>query len=133
VRIGSEKWAAAATLATSAAGLVLLGVWPDLFFGLVWVAPLLIVVCLQTLTGRRTIMHALKAGDWRPVIASAAAALICGFFWEMWNIGSLARWEYAIPYVQRFHLFAMPILGYAGYLPFGLECLAIADLVFGDR
>jgi hypothetical protein len=56
-------------------------------------------------------------------------ALICGFFWEMWNIGSLAQWKYSIPYVHRFEIFAMPLLGYAGYLPFGLECAAVGDLV----
>jgi hypothetical protein len=28
-----------------------------------------------------------------------------------------------------FHLFEMPILGYAGYLPFGLECAVIIDFV----
>jgi hypothetical protein len=28
----------------------------------------------------------------------------------------------------RSHIFEMPILGYAGYLSFGLECGVIADL-----
>jgi hypothetical protein len=58
---------------------------------------------------------------------AACAALICGFFWELWNFKSLAHWEYAVPFVQRFHVFEMPLLGYAGYLPFGLECLVVAD------
>jgi hypothetical protein len=51
----------------------------------------------------------------------------------MWNTGSLARWEYSIPYVDRFRLFEMPALGYAGYLPFGIECAAIAALVLDYR
>jgi hypothetical protein len=34
-----------------------------------------------------------------------------------------------VPYVQRFQLFEMPLLGYAGYLPFGLECALVMDLV----
>ena len=50
----------------------------------------------------------------------------------MWNFASLARWEYAVPWVQRFHLFEMPALGYAGYLPFGLECVAVAALFWID-
>ena len=58
----------------------------------------------------------------------AIAALICGLFWELWNWKSLAHWEYAIPFVHRFELFEMPLLGYAGYIPFGLECVAVADL-----
>jgi hypothetical protein len=31
--------------------------------------------------------------------------------------------------VQRFHVFEMPLLGYAGYLPFGVECALIMQLV----
>lgn len=61
----------------------------------------------------------------------ALAALICGFFWELWNVRSLAHWEYAIPSVHAFKLFEMPALGYAGYFPFGLECWAVAHLVLG--
>jgi hypothetical protein len=60
----------------------------------------------------------------------ALAALFCGFFWELWNVNSLAHWEYSVPFVQRFHIFEMPILGYAGYLPFGLECMVVS-LMFG--
>jgi hypothetical protein len=47
----------------------------------------------------------------------------------MWNHGSLAHWEYAVPYVDRFRIFEMPLLGYAGYLPFGIECAVISNLV----
>ncbi len=59
----------------------------------------------------------------------ALAALICGFFWEMWNYNSLAHWEYSLPFVHRFEVFEMPVLGYAGYLLFGLECVAVAGLL----
>jgi len=31
-------------------------------------------------------------------------------------------------YVQRFEIFEMPLLGYLGYLPFGLQCCVVADL-----
>ena len=30
---------------------------------------------------------------------------------------------------NRFEIFHMPLLGYSGYLPFGLECLAVASLI----
>ena len=63
------------------------------------------------------------------VIASALAALICGWFWEMWNFFSLTKWEYRVPFVNRFQVFEMPLLGYAGYLPFGLECAVIGNLL----
>ena len=71
----------------------------------------------------------IAAGDWREAGSWALAALICGFFWEMWNFCSAAKWIYTVPFVQRWTVFEMPILGYAGYLPFGLECgLAVAWL-----
>ena len=64
------------------------------------------------------------------------AGLACGFFWEMWNMWSLAKWVYSVPFVDRFHLFEMPALGYAGYLPFGIECAAAAlwiEFVFSPQ
>ena len=63
----------------------------------------------------------------------AIAALICGVLWELWNYRSLARWEYTIPFVQRFEVFEMPLLGYAGYLPFGLVCVVFVGLFFNSR
>ena len=69
----------------------------------------------------------MAAGDWCAAGSWALAALACGFFWELWNYRSLAKWIYTVPYVQRWPIFAMPLLGCAGYLPFGLECaLAVA-------
>lgn len=120
---------AAAALLAAASGLAGIGVWPQWLFSLLWLSPLLIVVSLQALQGERHVLSDLARGDWRNVMASALAALVCGFFWELWNFGSLAHWEYTIPYVDRFSVFEMPILGYAGYLPFGLECAVVDDLL----
>ena len=118
-------------LLAAGGGLALIGIYPDYLYPLVWFAPLLIITSLQALWNRRTIFADLQGGDWRFILASAGAALICGFFWEMWNFYSLTRWEYAIPFVDRFRIFAMPLLGYGGYLPFGLECLVIGQVVMG--
>jgi hypothetical protein len=123
------KISALAVLILSGAGLAGIGVWPDYLFSLLWISPLLIVVSLQVLMGERHLLSDISRGNWRLVLSSAAAALICGVFWEMWNYYSLARWEYSIPFVDRFTLFEMPILGYAGYLPFGLECAVIGQLL----
>jgi hypothetical protein len=116
-------------LALMGAILMALPLAPDQLFPFVWIAPLLIIVGMQGIVGRQTIFASLFRGNWRPVLLSAMAALICGFFWEMWNWKSLAHWEYSIPYVDRYHIFAMPILGYLGYLPFGLQCQVIATNV----
>lgn len=115
-------------LMSSCLGLLGIGLWPDYLFPLVWVGPLLLIVSLESLAGRQTVFSSLAQGDWRNVWVLAVAALTCGFFWELWNWKSLAHWEYAIPFVHRFQLFEMPLLGYAGYLPFGLECVTVANL-----
>ena len=52
-------------------------------------------------------------------------ALICGFCWETWNYCALAKWVYAVPWVHRFQIWEMPLIGFAGYLPFGVECAAV--------
>jgi len=121
--------AAMAVLLLDAAGLLAIGVWPDYLFPLLWVSPLLIVIGLQTVMQERHFLSQVADGDWSGAVAAALAALVCGGLWEMWNYFSLAKWEYSIPFVQRFQIFEMPLLGYAGYLPFGLECLVIGDML----
>ncbi len=133
LRISHPRMVAKVSLTAAGIGLACLGVFPDALFALLWGSPLLIITSVQALRGQPTIFSTLRDGDWRPPVAAALASLICGFFWELWNIGSLARWSYAVPYVNRFHIFAMPVLGYGGYLPFGLECLVVGAMVMGHR
>lgn len=133
VRLHRPRLLAGAALAASCAGLAGVGVWPDYLFPLLWLAPLFIITSLQALAGQPTVFADLERGDWRRVVLLALAALVCGFFWEMWNYRSQARWVYTVPYVYHFKIFEMPILGYAGYLPFGLECAVIAGFIGGAR
>lgn len=128
VQIRNTKRIGRGLLLVAAAGLIGIGVWPNYLFPLVWVAPLLVITALQMIRDEETMFSPLAQGDWRSVWLPALAALVCGFFWELWNYKSLAHWEYAVPFVQRFHLFDMPLLGYAGYLPFGLECVVVAQV-----
>jgi len=131
-KVSKQRFIAISTLLLSGAGLSLIGVFPDILFPLIWVSPLLIITALQSVFGKKHIFSSLARGDWRKIVMGPIAALICGFFWEMWNINNLAKWEYAIPFVDRFGVFEMPILGYGGYLPFGLACLMICQIVFGS-
>lgn len=106
-----------------------IGLWPEQLFAMLWLAPLLVLAGLQKIVVGESLFAPLARGDWRPVLLPALAALVCGLFWELWNWGSAAQWHYGVPYVQRFHVFEMPLLGYAGYLPFGVECALAAGLV----
>jgi hypothetical protein len=126
----SHKAVGAVGLVAGGLALFFIGIFPNALFSLLWVAPLVIIVCIQILTGQRHVFTGLAEGDWRMPVSAACAALICGWFWEMWNYWSLARWDYTVPLVDRFHVFEMPILGYAGYLPFGIECAAVGSLFY---
>lgn len=126
---GAPRLLAAAALGLAGIGLLGIGLAPRYFYPVVWVAPVLVLTALQSLRGEHHALSGLAQGDWRGVWLPALAALTCGFFWEMWNWKSLARWVYSVPLVHGFEIFEMPLLGYAGYLPFGLTCAAVTALV----
>ena len=129
IAVKHPRLAAGTTLVLAGAGLACVGVWPDYLFPLLWLAPLLIITGLQTLSGQVTIFADAGRGDWRRLFQLAMAALICGVFWEMWNYYSQAKWIYTVPFVGRFKIFEMPVLGYMGYLPFGWECAVVSGLM----
>lgn len=118
-------------LSVGGLGLGLIGLWPTILFSLLWLSPLCLLLGIQIIRKDKTCVHVVVQGDWRPVILSALAALVCGLWWELWNVYSLVHWEYTIPYVSAFKIFEMPVLGYSGYLPFGVTCLAIAGYALG--
>ncbi len=131
IRFSRPRAVAWPLLLGTGAGLAGIGIWPNYLFPLVWVSPLLIIISIQTIFGEPHLFSPLSHGDWRDVFSSASSALICGLFWEMWNAYSLAKWVYSIPFVHGFEVFEMPVLGYAGYLPFGLVCAVIGQIVLG--
>jgi hypothetical protein len=108
--------------------LIMLKPWKDYIFPMLWISPLLLITAAKILGKEKTVFDDFLQGDWRFVVSLTLAALICGIFWEMWNYYSLVKWKYSVPFVDSFHIFEMPLLGYAGYLPFGLECYAAASL-----
>jgi hypothetical protein len=131
LRLSRPRRVAATVLVVSATALAFVALAPNHLFPILWLAPLLIVTSLQAVRGEAHLFQAVSEGNWQHLWLAALAALVCGFFWEMWNYFSLAHWTYAVPFVQRFHLFEMPLLGYAGYLPFGAVCVVVALLVPG--
>jgi hypothetical protein len=104
-------------------------IWPSALFPLVWISLFLAMDPLACLIGGRSITAQVREGHWDTVLVLFASTLICGLFWELWNWRSMPKWEYAIPYADWLHIFEMPMLGYGGYLPFGLELFAFVNLV----
>lgn len=126
--VSGSKNIAIGIFGLSSLGLSFIGRFPNILFSLLWLAPLCLVLSIQVLTNREHILKRTLTGDWREIMLPALAALICGFFWEMWNFYSYTKWIYHIPYVDRLRIFEMPLLGYAGYLPFGIECAVLAKI-----
>jgi hypothetical protein len=118
------------TLVGGLALLALLLLLPLQSYAATWVAPGLILMPIAQWLRRSGAGPDLSRGDWRQIVAFAFAALLCGFFWELWNAYSFPRWHYATPGFDHLpHLFAMPLPGYLGYLPFGVTLAFCADLV----
>ena len=114
----------AAAIVAGLVSIVALIQWPRYVYPVSWLFIALTLDPINYLQGRSSILGQLRQGDWRLVIALPAAALICGWFWEMWNYWALPKWEYSIPAVDFARIFEMPLMGYGGYLPFGLEVYA---------
>lgn len=113
----------------AALALALSALLTDYLYYMLWLAPLIIIVAGQVLAGKPTLFAGISRGQWKQLYLWGMAALLCGFFWEMWNFYSYTRWEYAIPFVEGVHIFEMPLPGYAGYLPFGLQCGVVCGLI----
>lgn len=118
--------------------------WPYPLFWAMWIAPLIGIAGILMICNIWTPFNALANGNWSPVLLMALSSLFNGFFWEVWNFGSAHPatpvtnpnyWIYDIPYVNVIHIFAeMPLLGFFGYLPFGVLVWVIfiwAGKVFG--
>jgi hypothetical protein len=128
IRAGRKQapWLLLAGLAMLAATLA----WPRSCYPLVWGAVFLILDPINLLLGRSSLLSGLRTGDWRPVVSLALGALVCGFFWEMWNYYSYPKWVYHTPGAQFLHVFEMPLIGYLGYLPFSWELFALRNFLW---
>jgi hypothetical protein len=104
-------------------------IFPNYFFGLIWCSLYLVLDPLNHVLGRPSIIGAIWDGNWRLPLAFALGALMCGGCWEAWNFWSLPKWIYLIPHASFWRVFEMPVLGYGGYLGFGLELFAMTNFV----
>jgi hypothetical protein len=111
------------------ASFLFMGWCPEILYPILWIGPFLGWIALSRAIGIPLEFGGISKGNWSYLLGWAFAALICGFFWEMWNYHSLSKWTYQIPYLQGYQVFEMPIAGYSGYLAFGLECAMAVDIM----
>jgi hypothetical protein len=103
---------------------------PSYGMAFMWVSLFFVISPINLWLGRPSILSFTAGRDWRIVMLMFAATLVCGFFWELWNIYSWPKWIYTFPFLNGMKIFEMPLAGYLGYLPFGLEIWAMTTLVF---
>ena len=125
-KVNMRGWRAIAVLSFVAAlGLAGIVFFPSYSFPLLWLSPLMVFLLVQIALKEPCALDCLAAGNWSVVFRFALAALVCGFCWETWNYFALAKWVYSVPFVHRFQIWEMPLIGFGGYLPFGMECAAV--------
>lgn len=111
--------------------LMALTVWaPYPFFWALWISPILIFGGLLIELNINSPLSEIAEGNWSNAFLMAISSILNGFLWEAWNYGSSHPelpisnpnyWVYSVPYVNVIHVFSeMPLLGYLGYLPFGI-------------
>jgi hypothetical protein len=106
-------------------------IWPKAFFPFIWLSFYFILAPINVWLGNRSLSEYTAVANWQPVVALWIGTLICGFFWEMWNYYAYPKWIYHVPPFEFLYIFEMPLMGYGGYLPFGLELFAFYQLVVG--
>jgi len=128
--------------------MLLMGYFPYPLFWVLWICLLPGFVPAMAMAGIWTPFTPVSTkGDWSFVALIGIATLCNGFFWEFWNFGSNwfylneptnpNYWKYSVPYVDVIHIFSqMPILGYCGYILFGIVCwilwLVVANIAGFD-
>jgi hypothetical protein len=111
--------------ALSAVGLTGIVFFPSFTYPLLWISPLCVFILVQFLLKEKSVLDSFARGNWSVFFRFAVASLICGLCWETWNYYAVAKGIYAVPYAHRFTVWEMPLIGFAGYLPFGVECAAV--------
>ncbi|WFB11977.1 hypothetical protein LRS74_09610 [Streptomyces sp. LX-29] len=108
-----------------AASLAALALWPRVTYPLVWPALFLILDSGNRLAGRPSLLSEAHRGRWDTLLVLALTGLGCGLVWELWNARAGTGWVYDVPGLNdAAHLFAMPLPGYLGYVPFAWSAYA---------
>jgi len=103
--------------------------WPRLFFPLLWLG---FIFLLEPVNYRRhapSFLKDLENGRGSRLASWALAGLAAGLVWELLNYWAGSHWEYSIPGFNFWKIFQMPVLGYGGFIPFGLEVFAALALL----
>ena len=101
-------------------------VWPSPYLAApVFLGFIFLLDPLNARAGDESLFRDLRDGHHERLINLLIAGFICGGLWEFWNFWARAKWIYTVPIFGDIKVFEMPVLGYFGFPPFALECLAM--------
>lgn len=109
-----------ALLGLSVLGLLGGAALPERLYGLLWLAPLLLLVALQLLWHESTIFSGLKSGDWGRLICSLLSGVI------VCNITLMAYQGNGGGIIINL---SNPFYAQFGYAVFGLLCVQLSDVI----
>jgi hypothetical protein len=93
--------------------------WPTYISGLVWLAPLFLLLALQLLWSESTILAGVPHGDWGRVACTALAGII---------VGNLALSAFLLSGGELPHIPNI-LFVQLGFAVFGLTCLQLGDVI----
>jgi hypothetical protein len=95
---------------------------PSLGFPLMWIGLFAFLDPLNYMLKKPSVIENFGRGRKSFMIQLFIAGIVMGFFWEFWNFQAYPQWVYTFPGAATLpKLFAMPLPGYLGYLPFAAE------------
>ena len=107
-------------------------VWPSPYLAApVFLGFILLLDPVNDWRGVESLLGDVRRGHYERLINLALSGLICGGLWEFWNYWARAKWMYDVPIIAtgtawtNWKIFEMPLLGYAGFPPFAIECFTM--------
>jgi hypothetical protein len=99
--------------------------WPREAFPLVWGATLWIPELWNRRAGRPSLLADLEAGRCERPLQLLTGGLLAGVVWEAFNFVARCKWIYAVPGLEEWKVFEMPLAGFLGF-----PVLAVAAFSF---
>ena len=130
-KIALPVWFRAVLLVVMVVLMYFLPYYPFQLFFFTWLGPSLILAIILSFTNTWSPFTPIKDGNWTPMMLVCLADFAQGFLWEGVNYFSASHspffspvpgyWTYSIPYVNVLHIFEMPLLGFWGYVAYGMN------------
>ncbi len=104
-------------------------IWPRYLFPAVWLGPIFLLDPLLEKVRIQSLSSNIFSGYRKRVWSLLLGGLLCGLMWEFWNFWAGSKWNYTVPFFNKWKVFEMPILGFLGFPPFALECWILYHLL----